>query len=119
MLVVGVAGARVASPARDAVGVTPTLGVAPFEWVASSTATTATMTAAAAAAGQRHRRNGEGGLAGGMPPVLPVTPRPAAVTAPDAEMRDVSGSRPCSARVAESEPAALDAGMTGSSVVGS
>jgi len=119
VLVVGVAGARVASPARDAVGVTPTLGVAPFECVASSTATTATMTAAAAAAGQRHRRNGDGGLAGGMPPVPPVTPRPAAVTAPDAEMRDVSGSRPCSARVAESEPAALDAGMTGSSVVGS
>ena len=99
-VLVGVAGGRVASPARDAVGVTPTLGVAPFECVASSTATTATITAAAAATGQRHRRNGDFGLVGGMPPVPPAAPWPAAVTAPDAEMRAVSGSRPCSTRVA-------------------
>jgi hypothetical protein len=118
-VLVGVPGARVASPARDAVEVTPTLGVAPFECVASSTATTATMTAAAAAAGQRHRRNGDGGLVGGMPPVPPATSCPAAVTAPDAGMKAVSGSRPCSTRVAATGSASTAAGTTAPSSVGS
>jgi hypothetical protein len=112
-------GGRVASPARDAVEVTPTLGVAPFECVASSTATTATTTAAAAAAGQRHRRNGDGGRTGGMPPVPPATSRPAAVTAPDAGMKAVCGSRPCSTRVAATGSASAAAGTTAPSSVGS
>jgi len=55
------AGALVAFPARDAVGLTPVLGLLPVECEVSRTATTAMMATATAAAamGQRHRRNGD------------------------------------------------------------
>ena len=97
---VGVAGCFVAFPAREAVGVPP-FGAPPDECDVSRTATTAmTATAATAAAmGQRHRRNGDGGPAGGGPPVPPGIFRPTAVTAPDTGTRAVAGRRPCSALV--------------------
>lgn len=118
---VGVAGGFVVSPARDAVGVT--FGE-PCELDSIRTATTAMMTAAAAAAsGQRHRLSRDRLLPGGMPPVPPPPMfSPAAVNGPDTGTRDVSGSSgpgPRSTRVAETESAAADTGMTGSSVVGS
>ena len=120
---VGVAGGFVVSPARDAVGVT---FEEPCEFDSSRTATTTMMTAAAAAViAQRHRRSADGGRPGGMAPVPPMPPAtscPLAVNGPDAATRDVAGSSGPTLRstlVAEADSAAADAGMTGSSVVGS
>lgn len=114
---VGVAG-RVVSPARDAVGLPPTLDPPP-ECDVSRRATTATMTAAAAAViGQRHRRSGDRRPPGGMPPVPPGMSRPA-VNGPDAGTRDVSGRRPRSSLVAETGAAAAGGGMDGARTVAS
>lgn len=116
---VGVAGGRVVSPARDAVGLTPTLDPPP-ECDVSRTATTATTAAAAAAASsQGHRRNADGRRPGGGPPVPPGMSRPAAVNGPDTGTRDVSGRRPCSTRVAEADSSAAAAGTTGAREVAS
>jgi hypothetical protein len=120
VVAVGVAGGFVVSPARDAVGVT--FGE-PCELDSTRTATTAMMTAAAAPViGQRHRLSRDRLLPGGIPPVPPPMFSPAAVNGPDTGTRDVSGSSGPglrSTRVAETESAAADTGMTGSSVVGS
>ena len=116
-LAVAVADGCVVSPSSDAVGLGPAC-----EWDKSRTATTAMMTAAAAVViGHRHRRQPDvrrDGGAGGPPGTVGL----AALNGADTGTTDVSGNsepRPPSTRVAETESAAPDAGMTGSSVVGS
>jgi hypothetical protein len=118
-VVVRVAGSRVEFPTSDAVGVTPLCGP-PGECAVSRTpSTTATMaTAATARMGQRHRRNGDGRPAGGVPPVPPGMSRPAAVTGPGMETRDVSGRTLWSTLAADGARAA-DGGMSGARTVGS